>query len=87
MGKKINFAKLKAVGIDGSEINFDARMMLGNLLYMQGSDIEVCELGRKVYQTAEDEETDISEKEEQTIRRYVAALPYVYRTAILESLK
>ena len=85
--KRINFATLKAVGIDGSEIKFDARMMLGNLLYMQGADIEECELGRRIYQTAEDEETELTEKEEQTIRRYVAALPYVYRQAITESLK
>ena len=41
---KVNFAKIIIKDIEGRDVQADFQRQLGNQLYMQGRDIEECEL-------------------------------------------
>ena len=46
---KVNFKDIKIKDINGNEVVADFQKQIGNQLYMQGHDIEECELGKKIY--------------------------------------
>ena len=72
--------------IEGNVLTANFRKELGNQLYMQGRDIEECELGKKIYFTAEDKETELNEKEVGIVKQVIAGYGFVARTAIEEAL-
>lgn len=82
---KVNFKDIKIKDINGKEVVADFQQQIGNQLYMQGHDIEECELGKKIYFAEGD--VELSEKEADMVRRITAGYSYVARQAIEEAMK
>ena len=88
--KKVNFAEIIIRDINGQEQKADVRVMLGNLLYMQGQNIEECELGQAIYHQGDKdgpESLELDDKQCEIVKRFAAMLPYVMRTGLLEAVK
>ena len=85
--KKVNFKTITIKDINGNDIVSDFQKQLGNLLYMQGQNIEECELGKKIYFTPDDEATELDDKEVAIVRKAVQGYSYVARTAIEQALE
>lgn len=83
---KVNFSRISIKDIEGNVQKANFRKELGNQLYMQGRNIEDCELGKKIYFTAEDKETELNEKEVGIVRQAIAGYSFVARMAIEEAL-
>lgn len=83
---KVNFSRISMKDIEGNVLTANFRQQLGNQLYMQGRNIEECELGKKIYFTPEDKETELNEKEVGMIKQAIAGYSFVARTAIDEAL-
>lgn len=83
---KVNFSRISMKDIEGNVLTANFRQQLGNQLYMQGRNIEECELGKKIYFTDEDKETELNEKEVGMIKQAIAGYGFVARTAIEEAL-
>ena len=47
--KKIDFTKIEVQDIEGRTVKVDITKNLGNQLYMQGQNVEECELGKSSY--------------------------------------
>ena len=84
--KKVNFKEIIIKDINGNDIVADFQKQLGNQLYMQGQNIEECELGKKIYFTPDDEATELDDKEVAIVRKAVQGYSYVARTAIEQAL-
>ena len=84
--KKVNFKAITIKDINDNSIVADFQKQLGNQLYMQGQNIEECELGKKIYFTADDEATELDDKEVAIVRKAVQGYSYVARTAIEQAL-
>lgn len=84
--KKVNFKEIIIKDINDNNIVTDFQKQLGNQLYMQGQNIEECELGKKIYFTPDDESTELDDKEVAIIRKAVQGYSYVARTAIEQAL-
>lgn len=84
--KKVNFKTITIKDINGNDIVADFQKQLGNQLYMQGQNIEECELGKKIYFTPDDEATELDDKEVAIVRKAVQGYSYVARTAIEQAL-
>ena len=82
---KINFKKIMIRDIEGNEVVADFQKQLGNQLYMQGRDIEECELGKRIYFA--DGEVELSEKECAMVKMAVQGYSYIARSAIEEQIK
>ena len=82
---KVNFSKIIIKDIEGREVPADFQKQLGNQLYMQGHDIEECELGKRIYFAQGD--VELTEKEIGIVSRYVAGYSYLARTAIENAMK
>ena len=48
MNRKINFKEIAVTNIEGNVEKVDISSLLGNQLYMEGQNIEECELGKKI---------------------------------------
>jgi hypothetical protein len=83
---KVNFSRISMKDIEGNVLTANFRKELGNQLYMQGRDIEECELGKKIYFTPDDEATELDDKEVAIVRKAVQGYSYVARTAIEQAL-
>ena len=84
--KKVNFKEIIIKDINDNNIVTDFQKQLGNQLYMQGQNIEECELGKKIYFTPDDEATELDDKEVAIVRKAVQGYSYVARTAIEHTL-
>ena len=84
--KKVNFKEITIKDIEGRDVQADFQKQLGNQLYMQGQNIEECELGKKIYFTPDDEATELDDKEVAIVRKAVQGYSYVARTAIEQAL-
>ena len=84
--KKVNFKTITIKDIEGRDVQADFKKQLGNMLYMQGQNIEECELGKKIYFTPDDEATELDDKEAAIVRKAVQGYSYVARTAIEQAL-
>lgn len=84
--KKVNFKTITIKDIEGRDVQADFQRQLGNQLYMQGQNIEECELGKKIYFTPDDEATELDDKEVAIVRKAVQGYSYVARTAIEQAL-
>ncbi len=85
--KKVNFKAITIKDINGNDLVADFQKQLGNQLYMQGQNIEECELGKKIYFTPDDEATELDDKEVAIVRKTVQGYSYVARTAIEQALE
>ena len=83
---KVDFSKIIIKDINGNDIVADFQKQLGNQLYMQGQNIEECELGKKIYFTPDGEATELDDKEVAIVRKAVQGYSYVARTAIEQAL-
>ena len=81
---KVNFSKIVIKDIEGRDVQADFQRQLGNQLYMQGRDIEECELGKRIYFASDVELTD---KECAIVRNAVQGYSYIARSAIENQLK
>jgi hypothetical protein len=82
---KVNFAKIIIKDIEGRDVQADFQKQLGNQLYMQGRDIEECELGKRIYFA--DGEVELTDKECAIVRNAVQGYSYIARSAIENQLK
>lgn len=82
---KVDFAKIIVKDIEDHDLIFNIQKQLGNQLYMQGQNIEECELGRKIYHAKG--EVELDDKEADIIRKAIGGYSYIARTAIEEKLK
>jgi hypothetical protein len=82
----VNFKKIKIVDINGQQQEADFSQQLGNQLYMNGQNIEECELGKKLYFA--DGEIELDEKEVDIVLQFTQTLySYIIRTALTDILK
>lgn len=77
---KVDFSKIAVTGIDGNIFTADFGKAIGNQLYMQGHDIEECELGKRIYFA--DGDVELSDKDCNIVRQAIQGYSYVARTSI-----
>lgn len=82
---KVNFAKIIIKDIEGREVEANFQKQLGNQLYMQGRDIEECELGKRIYFAQGD--VELTDKDCAIVRNAVQGYSYIARSAIENQLK
>lgn len=82
---KVNFSKIIIKDIEGQDVQADFQKQLGNQLYMQGRDIEECELGKRIYFAEGD--VELTDKEAAIVSQAVAGYSYIARSAIEQALK
>ena len=83
--KKVNFKELVIADIEGKEQKIDISKLLGNQLYMEGQDIEACELGKRIYFA--DGEVELTDKEATIVKQAMQRYSYLVRTAVETILK
>lgn len=84
MTKKIDFRKLMLKDIEGNVIPTDISKPLGNMLYMQGANIEECELGRDIYHNGE---VELDENGVEVIKRFTNNFSFIMRQAVFEAMQ
>ena len=84
---KVDFSNIVVRDINGQEQKADVRQMLGNMLYMQGNNIDECELGQAIYHQEADAPIELPDKQCDIIRQFAQRLPYVMRQGLLGALK
>lgn len=82
--KKINFKEIEIEDIEKNIQKVDISKPLGNQLYLQGRDIEECDLGRDIYYS--DGEMELTDKQAQMVLNAVQGYPFVTRRAIAKLL-
>lgn len=82
---KVNFSKIIIKDIEGRDVQADFQRQLGNQLYMQGRDIEECELGKRIYFAQGD--VELTDKESAIVTQAVQGYSYVARIAIENAMK
>ena len=89
MSKKVDFRNIVIRDINGQETKADVTALFGNMLYMQGQNIEEWELGLAIYHQGDEgpEALELSDKQVAIVRAYAERLPYVMRTGIKESMQ
>ena len=83
--KKVNFKELVIADIEGKEQKIDISKLLGNQLYMEGQDIEACELGKRIYFA--DGDVELTDKEIAIVKQAMHRYSYLVRTAVETILK
>jgi len=83
--KKVDFSKITIKDIEGNDVQADFQKQLGNQLYMQGRNIEECELGRRIYHA--EGEVELSDEECHMVTNATQGYSYVARIAIDAALK
>lgn len=83
MSKTVDFRTIGIKNIEGQIETADVSKQLGNVMYMQGQNIEECELGRAIYHNGQ---VELNQKQEDMVRRFIQPWSYVLRTAIEETL-
>ena len=77
--KTVDFRQIGVNNIEGQLEIADVSKQLGNQMYMQGQNIEECELGRDIYHKGQ---VELSQKQEDMVRRFIKPWAYVLRSAI-----
>ena len=85
MTRKINFRQIAINDVEGKKQKVDISQLLGNQLYMEGANIEECELGKRIYFAKE--EVELTDAEAEILRVFTQRYSYVIRTAIADMLK
>lgn len=81
---KVNFKQIKVEDIEGNIVSVDVHKSLGNALYMQGENIEECELGKKIYHS--EGEVEITAKDADVIKRFAGNFSFVVREALKKAV-
>ena len=81
----MNFSKIVIKDIEGRDVQADFQKQLGNQLYMQGRNIEECELGKRIYFAQGD--VELTDKECAIVKQAVQGYSYIARTAIENQIK
>jgi hypothetical protein len=89
MSKKVDFRNIVIRDINGQETKADVTALFGNMLYMQGQNIEECELGQAIYHQGDEgpEALELNDKQVAIVKTYADRLPYVMRTGIKEAVQ
>lgn len=89
MSKKVDFRNIVIRDINGQETKADVTALFGNMLYMQGQNIEECELGQAIYHQGDEgpEALELNDKQVAIVKIYAERLPYVMRTGIKEAVQ
>ena len=89
MSKKVDFRNIQIRDINGQETKADVTALFGNMLYMQGQNIEECELGQAIYHQGDEgpEALELNDKQVAIVKTYAERLPYVMRTGIKEAVQ
>lgn len=89
MSKKVDFKNIVIRDINGQETKADVTALFGNMLYMQGQNIEECELGQAIYHQGDEgpEALELNDKQVAIVKAYAERLPYVMRTGIKEAVQ
>ena len=89
MSKKVDFRNIVIRDINGQEVKADVTALFGNMLYMQGQNIEECELGQAIYHQGDEgpEALELNDKQVAIVKTYAERLPYVMRTGIKEAVQ
>ena len=89
MSKKVDFRNIMIRDINGQETKADVTALFGNMLYMQGQNIEECELGQAIYHQGDEgpEALELNDKQVAIVKTYAERLPYVMRTGIKEAVQ
>jgi hypothetical protein len=89
MSKKVDFKNIVIRDINGQETKADVTALFGNMLYMQGQNIEECELGQAIYHQGDEgpEALELNDKQVAIVKTYAERLPYVMRTGIKEAVQ
>jgi len=89
MSKKVDFKNIVIRDINGQETKADVTALFGNMLYMQGQNIEECELGQAIYHQGDEgpEALELNDKQVAIVKTYAERLPYVIRTGIKEAVQ
>lgn len=85
MNRKINFKEIAVTNIEGNVEKVDISSLLGNQLYMEGQNIEECELGKKIYFAKG--EVELTDAEAGIIMMFMRRYSFVIRSAVSEILK
>ena len=78
-----DFRKIQLKDIEGRVIDLDLSKQLGNLLYMQGRNIEECELGKEIYHNGA---VELSKEQKASVLFYAKNFPYVTQKGIEEAV-
>ena len=81
---RVDFRSIGVKNIEGQIEAADVSKQLGNLMYMQGQNIEECELGRNIYHNGV---VELNSKQAEMVLRFVKPWSYVMRSAIEETLR
>lgn len=81
---RVDFRSIGVKNIEGQIDAADVSKQLGNLMYMQGQNIEECELGRNIYHNGV---VELNSKQAEMVLRFVKPWSYVMRSAIEETLR
>ena len=89
MSKKVDFRNIVIKDINGQDTKADVTQLFGNMLYMQGQNIEECELGQAIYHQGDEgpEALELSDKQVDIVKAYAERLPYVMRTGIKKAVQ
>lgn len=80
-----NFKEIKVKNINNEIEKIDVSKEIGNILYTQGMDVDICECGRKIYYG---EEVELTEPQKEFIKeKILPQFTYIFRVAIEEELK
>ena len=80
---KVDFRKLMLKDIEGHEVPTDISKPLGNMMYMQGLNIDECELGRDIYHQGE---VELKEKDVEVVKRFANNFSFIMRQAVLTAI-
>ena len=80
---KIDFRKIMIHDVEGNEVPTDISKPLGNMMYMQGHNIEECELGRVIYHKGE---VELNEQQAKHVERFLPAFSFIIRQAVTDLL-
>lgn len=81
--KKVDFRQIDVKNIDGGIEKADVSKQLGNVMYMQGQNIEECELGKAIYHNGE---VELTQQQKDMVRRFIKPWAFIIRSAIEETL-
>ena len=81
---RVDFRSIGVKNIEGQIEAADVSKQLGNLMYMQGLNIEECELGRDIYHNGV---VELNSKQTEMVLRFIRPWSYVLRSAIEETLR
>lgn len=80
----MNFKEIEVKNIEGEIEKIDFSKQIGNALYSNGKDVEICEAGKDIYFG---KDVELTESVKEYIKMVIADYPYVFRTAIEDMMK